>query len=65
VDFKPGDGFGRGPGHLGDQTVFVVDPPGSVRGFHDECASGANDADMDSLLGNDERATAGDTSLHA
>jgi hypothetical protein len=50
-------------GDLGDQAVLVVDPPGGVRGF-DGRASSVDDADVDALLGNDQRAAAGDASLH-
>jgi len=57
-------GVRRGAGDLGDQAVLVVDPPGGVRGFDGQRASSVDDADVDALLGNDQRAAAGDASLH-
>jgi hypothetical protein len=51
VDLKSGDGFGGGPGDLGDdQAVLVLHPPGGVRGFHRQCPSGVDDADVHTLL---------------
>src|SRR6266536_1032317 len=35
-----------------------------VRGFDGQRASSVDDADVDTLLGNDQRAAAGDASLH-
>jgi hypothetical protein len=53
VDLEPGDGFGGGPGDLGDHAVVVVDAPGGVGGFDGQGPSGVDDADVNALLGND------------
>jgi hypothetical protein len=66
VDHEPGDGLGGGAGDLGDHAAaVVVDPPDRVGRLDGQCLSGVDDADVDALLGNDERAVAGDASLHA
>ncbi len=65
VDLEAGDGLGRSAADLYDQDVLVVDPPGSVGGLDGQRASGMDNADVDALPGNDQRAAAGDASLHA
>jgi hypothetical protein len=65
VDLEPGNGLGGGPGDVGDQAVLVVDPPGGVSGFHGGRTSSMDDADVDPLPGNDQRAAAGHPPLHA
>lgn len=65
VDLETGDGFGGGPGDLGDQALLVVDLPGGVRGFHGQRPSSMDDTDVDPLPSNDRSAATADPSLDA
>ncbi|MEV4717928.1 hypothetical protein AB0J94_12135 [Micromonospora noduli] len=54
ASLEPGDRFDTGAGYLGDELVAVVDAEGDVGGFDGERCSEVDEANMDTLAGDDQ-----------